>query len=707
MESLNLKICYNRAISNEKNSLYKYIGNRGLKIMRNFAKKLSAIALCTMFATMQVSFAAMDTGLGGGIGGAVIDSTQGGYAGMNGAGTGNVDLNFNGNAHVNWGSLNINKGESLNFNAIDGKNGLTVVNTVNGGMSQIYGNINANDGIAKLIISNPNGMLFDGAKFTTAGDLQLTTQALGVNYVNGNLDITNLNQTALGSITVQNTDFTVGGEFNITAPSIEIVKGVIKAENGLKLVTRNGQDFIAAPSTEDVYTEKGVRLETVSIDGNVYILSGEDVVKVVNGGTINGDLTIDSQGVVALNYANPDKNLLEVKGNLNAKTTGSSAGSITDKETGNYLGSMMYLAKAKVDGDVNLSNAGGVMEVGNLTTGGNVSLTTTTGVNDNIKHYVHIVGENNIGGNLNIDSIHNIHIGGYYFEEGQIATGKLNVAGTIDAFAREGSIGISSDITAQTIALESGTLNIITDGKATLAADEYSFIANGYVGGLDSSDKFIDSMEGYKLLPPTTLSLLYVDGGTITNLDTQYAAIGSKTNLDVTGVNADKVYLEAENDMRITGNDVHANQIRVGNKTDNLTVETASRDYDLKYTNIRDAQEIVINGKTEITYDMANGQNGLNVNENGRPNNTTYLVVDGGNQPGPGPDTDPLPNPEDNDNVKILNNLQRDQINAAIDANSVYTPVAFAADLDEEIDKGVRKNVDGSVTVVKTYAMGK
>ena len=197
MESLNLKICYNRAISNEKNSLYKYIGNRGLKIMRNFAKKLSAIALCTMFATMQASFAAMGTGLGGGIGGAVIDSTQGGYAGMNGAGTGNVDLNFNGNAHVNWGSLNINKGESLNFNAIDGKNGLTVVNTVNGGMSQIYGNINANDGIAKLIISNPNGMLFDGAKFTTAGDLQLTTQALGVNYVNGNLDITNLNQTAL------------------------------------------------------------------------------------------------------------------------------------------------------------------------------------------------------------------------------------------------------------------------------------------------------------------------------------------------------------------------------------------------------------------------------------------------------------------------------------------------------------------------------
>ncbi len=673
--------------------------------MRNFAKKLSAIALCTMFATMQISFAAMDTGLGGGIGGAVIDSTQGGFAGMNGAGTGNVDLNFNGNAHVNWGSLNINNGESLNFNAVNGANDLTVVNTVNGGMSQIYGNINANDGIAKLIISNPNGMLFDGAKFTTAGDLMLTTQALGVNYVNGQLDISKLNQAAINGVTIQNSDFSVGGEFNILSPSVNAIKSIITAEQGFKLVTRNGQDYLVAPADGQKIANAGVKLETVSVNGDVYILSGEDIVKVVNGGTINGDLTIDSQGVIALNYSNPDKNVFEVKGNLDAKTTGSASTNIIDAESGNNLGSMVYLANAKVDGDVKLANAGGVMEVGNLTTGGNVSLKTTTGVNDHIKHYVHLVGKNNIGGNLNIDSIHNIHIGGYNFEEGQIAAGSLNVDGTIDALAREGSIGISVDTTAQAIALESGTLNIITDGKATLTADEYSFIADGYVGGLDSTEKFIGTMEGYKLLPPTTLSLLYVDGGTITNLDTQYAAIGSKSNLDVTGVNADKVYLEAENDMKITGNDVHANQIRVGNKTDNLTVETASRDYDLKYTNIRDAQEIVINGNTEITYDMANGENGLNVNENGRPNNTTYLVVNGGDQPGPDPE--PLPNPEDHDNVKILNNLQRDQINAAIDANSVYTPVAFAADLDEEIDKGVRKNVDGSVTVVKTYAMGK
>ena len=46
-------------------------------------------------------------------------------------------------------------------------------------------------------------------------------------------------------------------------------------------------------------------------------------------------------------------------------------------------------------------------------------------------------------------------------------------------------------------------------------------------------------------------------------------------------------------------------------------------------------------------------------------------------------------------------------VSQAIDAGQVYTPVAFAADLDDEVDTGVRKNVDGSVTVVKPYTPSK
>ena len=198
--------------------------------MKNFKRKLSALVLSTLFASMQVSYAVIDTGLGAGNGGATINNITGGYTGISGAGTGNVDLNFNGNAHVNWNTLNVNKGESLNFNATDGASGLTILNTVNQGMSNIYGQINANQGIGQLIISNPNGVLFDGAQFTTAGDAMITTKDLSGLSVSdlSNFDINNANYIKLFNsdgklIPIQiknNSTFNVGGDYSIVAAGI-------------------------------------------------------------------------------------------------------------------------------------------------------------------------------------------------------------------------------------------------------------------------------------------------------------------------------------------------------------------------------------------------------------------------------------------------------------------------------------------------------
>ena len=92
--------------------------------MKNL-KQLSAIAMCALFATMQVSLANIDTGLGAGNGGAVINSTTGGYAGMD-TGVNSATLNFTGNSHVNWNTLNVNSNETLNFNAVDGAKNLTI-----------------------------------------------------------------------------------------------------------------------------------------------------------------------------------------------------------------------------------------------------------------------------------------------------------------------------------------------------------------------------------------------------------------------------------------------------------------------------------------------------------------------------------------------------------------------------------------------------
>ena len=62
--------------------------------------------MSTVFATMQVS--ALDTGLGIGNGGAVINKTEGGFVNMTG-GNGNVNLNFNGKKIKKSRSITPNK----------------------------------------------------------------------------------------------------------------------------------------------------------------------------------------------------------------------------------------------------------------------------------------------------------------------------------------------------------------------------------------------------------------------------------------------------------------------------------------------------------------------------------------------------------------------------------------------------------------------
>ena len=169
------------------------------------------------------------------------------------------------------------------------------------------------------------------------------------------------------------------------------------------------------------------------------------------------------------------------------------------------------------------------------------------------------------------------------------------------------------------------------------------------------------------------------------------------------GANANNIYIGSDKDITILGDGVHANNITVAGKTDNLTVETAanSRDYTLKYTNIRDAKEITIDKSTEITYDMANGENGWNIRDP-RPEDTTYLVVKGGGGENPEPNPDQTPIPDGNENAKVLRSYE----NQSVNMSQVYTPVAYAADLDDDqIDRGVRKNVDGSVTVVRAFPM--
>ena len=655
---------------------------------KNFKKSL-AFAMCLTFMSMQTTLASMDTGLGNGIGGAVIHGTNGGFVDMQ-TGNNSATLNFDGNTYVNWDSLNLNSNETLNFNAVNGANGINILNSVTGtGMSQIYGTINSNAGINQLIISNPNGVLFDGASFNAAGDVMLTTQQLGAEFNGSNMTIVPGSNAAINGVVIKDSNFNVGGEFVISAPSIDVLKTAITTGSGLKLVTRDGQNYLVTNVNGE--EEKGIKVDAVSVNGNVYVLSGKDYVQFKNGGTIKGDLTVDSQGIVAVNYTNPEEKTLTITGNANIKSNGA----LNPRDKGNF----MYLRDTKINKNLKMENSGGFLEVQHIDVDGDVELTTTDGANSHVKHFVHVVGDDRVGGNLKVNSKHNIHIGGYDKNLQALQPGKVVVGGDIDMTAENGSIAVTVDTSAKNIKLNSKNLNIMTDGKAVMTADTYEFTAKNYIGGVKNQKALIRAMEKYSTMPSISeKSFVEIAGGDLNKLetgDTGYAFVRANKDMNLNGVNANGVNVASGGDIKIE-DDVHARLIKVDGETRNLRVnnEANKRDYTLRYVNIKDTKTIEIAPETEITYEMANGDQGWNKGTQTKEN--TYLVV-------PGQPDKPVINPEDNDNVKIMRNLNPDQMASAVDAQQVYTPVAFAADLDDEIDTGVRKNVDGSVTVVRSY----
>src|SRR5574344_826233 len=138
-----------------------------------------------------------------------------------------VDINKTGTTDINWGKLNVNSGEVLdfNFNAANA----TAFNKVNalGGASILSGAINAigtHAGTSSIIISNPAGVLFkDGAVINAnvfnvdaglngaidvnnllikKGNLSLTTK-------NGNISLNGLKYDNLGNLTINTVDGTI------------------------------------------------------------------------------------------------------------------------------------------------------------------------------------------------------------------------------------------------------------------------------------------------------------------------------------------------------------------------------------------------------------------------------------------------------------------------------------------------------------------
>ena len=405
--------------------------------------------------------------------------------------------------------------------------------------------------------------------------------------------------------------------------------------------------------------------------------------------------------------------------------------------TGN--GAAMYARYTDVDGNLTMQNGGGFLEVGNVNVGtdeslaagkGNMNLTTVAQSENGYgyKHFVHVVGNNNIKGNATINSKDNIHIGNYNYDAEQLLEGSLKVGGTLDAHAQDGHIMTTINVTADKIKLTSDNLNVLSNDKAVLTANEYEFKSNGYIGALTdytkpdgtvvkADEQIVSVMENYTFIPKDIKSHGYmnVSGGNIKMIDAPDQAqvyIASDKDLLLTGANAGDINITARNSrLDITGPDVHAKNINVASDTKTLKVDFPSRDFVTNYTNIRDKKVVTIAKDEEITYELSNAPTGYNAGKDidePRDEDTTFLVGPGyipdpPNPPDPPvpPDPPTPPNPPTDEPSRQLYHWTPEDVTKA----PTSTPIAYAADLDDEDEMPVRKNVDGSVTVVRAFPM--
>ncbi len=723
--------------------------------MKNIKTLSTLVLAAAVIATAQTVNAAIDTGLGAGLGGAVIDSTQGGFAGYD-LGTNSADLNFNGSSVVNWSSLNLNSGETLNFNTVDGANGITVLNTVQGGISQIYGDINADNGISHLIISNPNGMLFDGCHFTAGGEVSLNATPMYAEFdENGNMKLVDkrYTQEELGQlnfwdpgysvvkISVKNSDFTVGGDFSIVAPNINVWDSKISVGGGngtFKLSTADGYEYIyggIAANTNDtgrdvdprtLVSGRTINIQAIEVDGNVEIVIPERgaVVGWHRGGHVTGDLNIDANDCVAINMLSYASQPLTVDGNVNIEANGTIAS----------------VNNTTVGGNLDVHNKSGIVEVKDVTVGNDMTLTAEAQRpnRQNKKSEIWMDGNNKVGGNVFLNAIHNILIGNNRGEKSSLTAG-----GNVSAHAQDGHVMVTSDVTADNISLKSDNFNILTDGEAVLTANTYEFYSNGYIGGLGTcvvehgaeAQDLRSIVESYTFVPSLTIraedgimyanetfdnlsnsKALIVNGGTITNLIAGYAKIDSLGDLKIENANiAEDMRISAiDSNLDLTSDNIHAQVIYVGDKTDSLTLAAEGRDFITTFFSILHGdthRPSAIRPDGVVTEDLATS---LNTPKEGleRAEDTTELrFVTTPVDPviPPVEPTEPSMPGDGADNVKVLNSMNNDLLSQATDAAPVNTPTAYAADLDDDDNASapIRQNVDGSVTIVKEMAAGK
>lgn len=273
-------------------------------------------------------------------------------------GTNYADVTTPGQAsYLQWNNLNTAPGQTLNYTFLN--NGTSFNSVIGGGLSRFAGSI-TQDGAGRIVISNPNGILFENGAMVNANAMTLTTQEIqGFNpvtntvtwgaYGNGGIQIGqgDLNNAAVMRI---NQDLTVVAPAGIAVNGADILAGDVKlvttdgvnyyasnegitniAQAGATLTTPHNEVLTANTNFDGVKQAILVKDSAIAVKdnttGKIYFSTkaGLDVNSdiAVRNSTINGNIKMDVAGNAILDL-NSDINIVEsnVSANLFANTPG-------------------------------------------------------------------------------------------------------------------------------------------------------------------------------------------------------------------------------------------------------------------------------------------------------------------------------------------------------------------------------------------------
>ncbi len=598
--------------------------------MGNLLQKTIASALCISFFLTQATFANQMTGTvlnNVGTGGADIESATKGFTGFQNGGLLGLDknkatLNFNGDAIINWGHLNVGGNQSLTFN----NDTHVVLNNVLNGMSNFAGTITGQQG--HIIISNPNGIMMQGGRFETAGALTLTTKDLSNIKLDADGKFHNLTQQIDDAkykddnnavIVFKNGNWTnafrdtyiEAGDINIISKGIDISKAELVAKTGnVVFKTTDGATFVAEKANQTFGTNfkdgNTIQVANASIktngtiqfvtkgtgnisvasvktpnsysfkteNGNVSIISANNSVKVANS-NINGNLDVKGKLDVPNNWDdlwNLFKGNSDVLGDIEITDS-----KITGTSTLQTLGDIV-IENCKEIGNLVAESTFRGIKVGNSDIKGNADFKVTGKTYDILPYY-------NIKEGKWIDSV-------YVAPKGGVVASNTNIGGTINLNVKNN---------AQFSSPEGATLNFVNPnvgGKLIATADNISFKKDG---GLTINDAFNAK---YKLNATDELSFK-TDGDLIANSNNVGFGTANSTKFEGKNVNLKDITTNAINVVAKNGKIVAEN---VTAKAKDISNNIAARFEGKKVIseNSNYQGEIFVNASNNATFESNN-----------------------------------------------------------------------------------------------------